>query len=103
MLIPCHFISSPLQLVKRAVVRGMEARKEDLILSLLNECAAQGLISTNQMIRGFLRVAEALPDLVLDIPDARARLGNMVEGAKEKEILPKTLVVHVEQVVTAAA
>ena len=80
----------------------MEARKEDISLALLTVCSSEGLISTNQMIRGFLRVAEALPDLVLDIPDAASRLAAIIEDAKEKEVLPNVFAFEKEPVAAPA-
>ncbi|XP_076907065.1 MA3 DOMAIN-CONTAINING TRANSLATION REGULATORY FACTOR 1-like [Bidens hawaiensis] len=57
------------EVVKKALVMAME-KKNDRILDLLNESFSEGLITTNQMTKGFGRVKDALDDLALDIPDA---------------------------------
>ena len=46
-------------------------RKKDGLLNLMEECFAQGIITTNQMTKGFGRVKESLDDLSLDIPNAK--------------------------------
>ncbi|KAJ0765845.1 putative programmed cell death protein [Helianthus annuus] len=52
-----------------ALVMAME-KKNDRMLDLLQECYSEGLITTNQMTKGFGRVEDGLDDLALDIPDA---------------------------------
>ncbi|XP_073035420.1 MA3 DOMAIN-CONTAINING TRANSLATION REGULATORY FACTOR 1-like isoform X1 [Primulina eburnea] len=60
------------EVVKRALVFAMEIPTiEPLILKLLKEAANDGLISSNQMVKGFTRVFESLDDLALDIPSAK--------------------------------
>ncbi|KAJ0717931.1 putative programmed cell death protein [Helianthus annuus] len=48
----------------------MAMEKNDRILDLLQECYGEGLITTNQMTKGFGRVKYGLNDLALNIPDA---------------------------------
>ncbi|KAI7727430.1 hypothetical protein M8C21_020435 [Ambrosia artemisiifolia] len=57
------------EVVKKALVMAME-KKNDRMLDLLQECYSEGLITTNQMTKGFGRVKDGLDDLALDIPDA---------------------------------
>ncbi|KAJ0539948.1 putative programmed cell death protein [Helianthus annuus] len=57
------------EVVKKALVMAME-KKNDRMLDLLQECYSEGLITTNQMTKGFGRVEDGLDDLALDIPDA---------------------------------
>ncbi|XP_073140963.1 MA3 DOMAIN-CONTAINING TRANSLATION REGULATORY FACTOR 1-like isoform X2 [Henckelia pumila] len=60
------------EVVKRAMVFAMEIPTvEPLILKLLKEAADDGLISSNQMAKGFTRVFESLDDLALHIPSAK--------------------------------
>lgn len=70
------------EVVKRALVLAMEApASEPLILRLLKEAAEEGLISSSQMAKGFLRLAEALDDLSLDIPSAKLTFQSLVPRA----------------------
>lgn len=70
------------EVVKKALVMAME-KKNDRILDLLQECFGEGLITINQMTKGFARVQDGLDDLALDIPDAREKLGSYIEHAKK--------------------
>lgn len=54
---------------------AMEKKKADqLLLDLLAEAAASGLVTSSQMAKGFGRVSDAVEDLSLDVPDAREKL-----------------------------
>ncbi|GAQ81206.1 MA3 domain-containing protein [Klebsormidium nitens] len=75
------------EVVKKALILAMEKQTERL-LALLAEAAAQGLISTSQIVKGFGRVYDALDDLMLDIPNARTLLEGFVGKAKEGGWLP---------------
>nr|XP_043639017.1 MA3 DOMAIN-CONTAINING TRANSLATION REGULATORY FACTOR 1-like [Erigeron canadensis]XP_043639018.1 MA3 DOMAIN-CONTAINING TRANSLATION REGULATORY FACTOR 1-like [Erigeron canadensis]XP_043639020.1 MA3 DOMAIN-CONTAINING TRANSLATION REGULATORY FACTOR 1-like [Erigeron canadensis] len=57
------------EVVKKALVMAME-KKNDRMLDLLQECYSEGLITTNQMTKGFGRMKDGLADLALDIPNA---------------------------------
>ncbi|XP_020676302.2 LOW QUALITY PROTEIN: programmed cell death protein 4-like [Dendrobium catenatum] len=57
------------EVVKKALVMAME-KKNDRLLDLLQECFGEGLITINQMSKGFSRVKDGLDDLALDIPNA---------------------------------
>lgn len=70
------------EVVKKALVMAME-KQNDRILDLLQECFLEGLITVNQMAKGFSRVKDGLDDLALDIPDAREKFASYVERAKQ--------------------
>lgn len=70
------------EVVKKALVMAME-KKNDRILGLLQECFGEGIITINQMTKGFSRVRDGLDDLALDIPDAREKFLSYVEHAKK--------------------
>lgn len=59
----------------------MEKKNERLWI-LLGECFGSGLITMNQMTKGFGRVAESLEDLALDVPDVQKQFTRYVERAK---------------------
>ncbi|KAJ4865925.1 MA3 domain-containing protein [Raphanus sativus] len=71
------------EVVKKALVMAME-KKNDGMLNLLEECFAEGIITTNQMTKGFGRVKESLDDLSLDIPNAKEKFNSYVTQAAEK-------------------
>lgn len=69
------------EVVKKALVLVME-KKNERLWGLLEHCFGSGHITMNQMTKGFLRVAESLDDLALDVPDARKQFADYVERAK---------------------
>ncbi|KHN32821.1 Programmed cell death protein 4 [Glycine soja] len=69
------------EVVKKALVTTIE-KKNERLWGLLKECFESGLITMNQMVKGFGRVAESLDDLALDVPDAKIQFANYVERAK---------------------
>lgn len=71
------------EVVKKALVMAME-KKNDRMLDLLQECFSEGLITINQMTKGFGRIKDGLDDLALDIPNADEKFGFYVEHAKQK-------------------
>ncbi|KAM0982306.1 hypothetical protein ACFX2I_015199 [Malus domestica] len=71
------------EVVKKALVMAME-KKNDRMLDLLQECFSEGLITINQMTKGFTRIKDGLDDLALDIPNAREKFSFYVEQAQEK-------------------
>eukprot|EP00249_Psilotum_nudum_P015818 c25533_g1_i1 orf=741-2900(+) len=77
------------EVVKKALVMAMEKQNERL-LNLLQECSSEGLITTNQMTKGFTRVADSLDDLALDIPNARKKFAEYVEQAQKQGWLKTT-------------
>ncbi|RLM60644.1 uncharacterized protein C2845_PM14G01450 [Panicum miliaceum] len=70
------------EVVKKALVMAME-KKNERTLSLLQECFGEGIITINQMTKGFSRVRDGLDDLALDIPDAKEKFLSYVEHAKK--------------------
>ncbi|PRQ17115.1 putative initiation factor eIF-4 gamma, MA3 [Rosa chinensis] len=71
------------EVVKKALVMAME-KKNDSMLDLLQECFREGLITINQLTKGFTRIKEGLDDLALDIPNAREKFSFYVEHAQQK-------------------
>ncbi|RWW12879.1 hypothetical protein GW17_00023436 [Ensete ventricosum] len=69
------------EVVKKAIVMAME-KKSGRLLELLQECFGEGLITINQMTKGFSRVRDGLDDLALDIPDAEQKFLLYVEHAR---------------------
>ena len=57
------------EVVKKAFIMAME-KKNDSLLNLL-ESFSEGLITINQMTKGFTRIKYGLDDLALDIPNAK--------------------------------
>lgn len=69
------------EIVKKALVSVIE-KKNERLWGLLKECFHSGLITMNQMTKGFERVEEYLDDLALDVPDAEKKFIHYVERAK---------------------
>ena len=73
------------QVVKKALTAAMDDKKtEKLMLALLKETSVEGLISVNQMAKGFGRMAEAVDDLSLDIPNANQLLDQYATRATQE-------------------
>ncbi|EOA23591.1 hypothetical protein CARUB_v10016789mg [Capsella rubella] len=70
------------EVVKKTLVMAME-KKNDMMLNLLQECFAEGIITTNQMTKGFGRIKDSLDDLSLDIPNAEEKFNSYVSHAEE--------------------
>ncbi|KAJ9567797.1 hypothetical protein OSB04_003763 [Centaurea solstitialis] len=71
------------EVVKKALVMAME-KKNDRMLDLLQECFSEGLITTNQMTKGFGRMKDGLDDLALDIPNADQKFKSYYEHAMNR-------------------
>ncbi|CAA3000452.1 programmed cell death 4 [Olea europaea subsp. europaea] len=71
------------EVVKKALVMAME-KKNDKMLHLLQECFSEGLITINQMTKGFSRIKDGLEDLALDIPNAKDKFEFYVQHARER-------------------
>ncbi|XP_070027268.1 MA3 DOMAIN-CONTAINING TRANSLATION REGULATORY FACTOR 4 isoform X2 [Nicotiana tabacum] len=71
------------EVVKKALVMAME-KKNDRMLDLLQECFNEGLITINQITKGFGRIKDGLDDLALDIPNAKDKFTFYVELGKER-------------------
>ncbi|XP_019085535.1 PREDICTED: programmed cell death protein 4-like [Camelina sativa] len=69
------------EVVKKTMVMAME-KKNDRMLNLLQECFDEGIITTNQMRKGFGRIRDCLDDLSLDIPNAEEKFNLYVAHAK---------------------
>ncbi|CAL5016289.1 unnamed protein product [Urochloa decumbens] len=69
------------EVVKKALVMAMEKQNDAGILALLQECFGEGLVTINQMTKGFARVKEGMDDLILDIPNAQEKFEAYVELA----------------------
>lgn len=70
------------EVVKKALVMAME-KKNDRLLDLLQECFSEGLITINQMTKGFTRIKDGLDDLALDIPNAKEKFSFYAEHAQK--------------------
>ncbi|WOK94518.1 hypothetical protein Cni_G03222 [Canna indica] len=70
------------EVVKKALVMAME-KKSDRVLDFLHECFGEGLITINQMTKGFSRVRDGLDDLALDIPNAQEKFQTYIDHAKK--------------------
>ncbi|XP_024376076.1 MA3 DOMAIN-CONTAINING TRANSLATION REGULATORY FACTOR 4 [Physcomitrium patens] len=77
------------EVVKKALVMAIE-KNNDRPLTLLKECANEGLITTSQMLKGFSRVIDSIDDLALDNPNAREKANGYVEQAKKEGWLKST-------------
>lgn len=71
------------EVVKKALVMAME-KKNDRMLDLLQACFDEGLITINQLTKGFTRIKDSLDDLALDIPNAKEKFSFYVEYAEGK-------------------
>ncbi|KAL2636328.1 hypothetical protein R1flu_007807 [Riccia fluitans] len=85
------------EVVKKALAMAME-KKNDRLLGLLQESANEGLITTNQMVKGFGRMSDYLDDLSLDIPDAKEKFASYVAQAKHEGWLKASFGEEVPQV-----
>jgi len=88
-----HFqvVKEALQMIllqQRGTVEG--DRKRAHLLRLLAFFAGSGLISPEQMSRGFTCLSERLDDLVLDIPNARVQFEMLVMEAQQASWLLKS-------------
>ncbi|ONK55148.1 uncharacterized protein A4U43_UnF7070 [Asparagus officinalis] len=64
---------------------AMEKKSDERILELLQQCFGEGLITINQMTKGFSRVKDGIDDLALDIPDAKEKFQSYVEEYGKKK------------------
>lgn len=80
------------EFVKRVITMSMDRkeRERELVSRLLSGLYAydRGLLSTNQIGKGFERLFEVVDDLELDIPQARAILTQFLARAVVDELLP---------------
>eukprot|EP00246_Nothoceros_aenigmaticus_P013530 TRINITY_DN4718_c0_g1_i1.p1 TRINITY_DN4718_c0_g1~~TRINITY_DN4718_c0_g1_i1.p1 ORF type:complete len:725 (+),score=184.72 TRINITY_DN4718_c0_g1_i1:48-2222(+) len=83
------------EVVKKALLMAME-KQNDRLLSLLQECSSEGLITTSQMLKGFGRVADTLEDFALDFPAAKGKFVSIVQKAKEGKWLSSSFTFEVK-------
>ncbi|KAL9235587.1 hypothetical protein vseg_010333 [Gypsophila vaccaria] len=90
------------EVVKKALIMAME-KKNDRMLNLLEQCFVAGIITINQMTKGFGRVMDGLEDLALDIPNAKVKFASYVEHAKKQGWILPTFDLSGEEAVSVAA
>lgn len=71
------------EVVKKALMAIME-KKNDHLWGLLRECCSIGLITLDQMSKGFGRVVDGFNDLVLDMPDVKEQFRKYEKRAKRE-------------------
>ncbi|XP_069488583.1 programmed cell death protein 4-like [Ambystoma mexicanum] len=82
------------ELVYEAVLMVLESNGETpvaMIVKLLKGLWETGLVTLDQMNRGFQRVYEELPDINLDVPLAHTIMENMVDLCFEEAVITKQL------------
>lgn len=80
------------ELVKRALEKAITyAEKRPPLVALLSALSASGVVSASQMAVGFERTVERLPDLRLDVPDAREGLALLAAELRSARLLPARL------------
>lgn len=73
------------EVVKKSLVILMENRnRNDRMWSLMRHCFDMQLITMNQMTKGFIRVADSLDDLALDVPDAKKQFKDLLQRATDQ-------------------
>lgn len=90
------------EVVKKALLMAME-KQNDRLLSLLQECSSEGLITTSQMVKGFGRLADTLDDFALDFPAAKGKFVSIVNKAHEDGWLTTSFEYEAQPVAAAAA
>jgi len=81
------------QLVKQALRFGISRTHEEQkkISLLLNSFSKSGLISGDQMIKGFQSAHDILADIALDVPNAHVCFNEFVHRGKEGGYLPQDM------------
>ena len=84
------------ELVKRALTMAIEEARVDprcprRVTELLGYLGATGAVSGTQFAKGFARVATALKEVSLDVPDARSLFEGLAADARSKGLLPAGL------------
>lgn len=83
------------EVVKKSLVILMENRnRNDRMWSLMRHCFDMQLITMNQMTKGFIRVADCLDDLALDVPDAKKQFEDLLQRATDQGWLDSTSFNH---------
>jgi programmed cell death protein 4 len=86
-------LNSPLfshEVVKRLVVNSLDKEEEKQLQmsQLLAHLVKFEIVSTEQAIKGFKRLIDSLPDLILDTPNAKNIVASFVKRAKADGALP---------------
>jgi programmed cell death protein 4 len=78
------------EIIKRAIKQAINGTEDDCtaMSSLLVDIRSQDVISNAQLVLGFDRLYEILPDMILDVPTADVLLEKFVQQAKQDECLP---------------
>ena len=82
------------EVVKRALTLAIErrdAKVATMVIDLLAALSESGLVTVNQMAKGFMRVHERVPDLELDVPDAKEAFIALVGVATDRGMVPRSL------------
>ena len=80
------------EFVKRALYMAITyAERRPALVDLLAGLCGSGCVSASQMAAGFERTVERLPDLRLDVPDARASLALLAAELRAARLLPARL------------
>ena len=84
------------EFVRRALTHAIESfavnpQRPRAITRLLGYLNATGVVSGTQFAKGFARVATALNEITLDVPDAKERFEELVGFAKGEGLLPAAL------------
>ncbi|XP_076003987.1 programmed cell death protein 4a [Genypterus blacodes] len=82
------------ELVYEAVVMVLEStgdRASHMIVKLLQSFWKTGLITVDQMNRGFHRVYDELPEINLDVPHAHSIMENFVDLCYQESVITKQL------------
>ncbi|KAG5189487.1 armadillo-type protein [Tribonema minus] len=82
------------EIVKRAVKQAIDKGEQDCtaMSSLLAQLHSLEVISTAQVVMGFDRLYELVPDLLLDMPTAESLLDKFVKQAQQDGCLPQDYV-----------
>ncbi|CAA7397242.1 unnamed protein product [Spirodela intermedia] len=72
------------EVVKKALVALMERKNSRRLWDLLVQCFSVGLITTDQMAKGFNRVADCIDDLALDLPSVEKQFALYVDMARHE-------------------
>lgn len=77
-------------LVRRVVVlaMGKKERERELVSIILSQMRGRGILSIEQVGKGFERMFEIVDDIVLDVPHARKYIAQFLARCVADEVLP---------------
>lgn len=87
-----HFVKEAIRMAL-----GKDAEEQKKLMDLLASFSRSGLISSEEMTKGFRVCFEALEDLKLDAPNAATLLAGFVETAQQGQWLPASVSFPTEQ------